>query len=106
VDNQTLRKWIVSSFCTELYGQTTDGNCVVGLAMLNGKPVTVDILDVKSALDSDANFTGVKKRVIKVFVFQSISYRFADECCSYCHRSAPCKPAQSIASGSTTLTTQ
>jgi hypothetical protein len=106
VDNQTLRMWIVSSSYTRLHGQTTDGDCIVGLAMLNGEPVTVDILDAKSALDSDANFTGGKKRVTKVFVFQSISYRFADQCCSYFHRSVPCKPAQYIASGSTTLTTQ
>jgi len=66
VDNQTLRMWIVSSSCTELHGQTTDGNYVVGLAMLNGEPVIVDILDAKSALESDANFTGVKKRVSKL----------------------------------------
>ena len=74
VDNQTLRMWIVSSSCTKLHGQTTDGNYVVGLAMLNGEPVTVDILDAKSALDSDANFTGVKKRVSKVCVPMSMSY--------------------------------
>jgi hypothetical protein len=74
--------------------------------MLNGEPVLVDLLDAKSALDSDANFTGVKKRVSKVAAFEVYITQFADECCSYCHRSVPRKPAQSIVSGSTTLTMQ
>ncbi|KAI4850316.1 hypothetical protein E4T44_02818 [Aureobasidium sp. EXF-8845] len=46
----------------EYCGQPDSEEVDIGLAMLNGEPVTVDILDVKSALDSDANFTGVKKR--------------------------------------------
>lgn len=92
------------------YGTTfehaTNNFCAVGLAMLNDTPVMVDILDAKSALDSDANFTGEKKSVAKVTVVENILVRLTDKHRSYCRRSVPLKPAQSTASGSTTLITQ
>ncbi|KAI4850148.1 hypothetical protein E4T44_02917 [Aureobasidium sp. EXF-8845] len=50
----------------EYCGQPDSEDVDIGLAMLNGEPVTVDILDAKSALDNDANFTGIKKRVTKL----------------------------------------
>ncbi|KAI4748486.1 hypothetical protein E4T50_01234 [Aureobasidium sp. EXF-12298] len=50
----------------EYCGQPDSEDVDVGLAMLNDTPVMVDILDAKSALDSDANFTGEKKRISKL----------------------------------------
>jgi hypothetical protein len=67
--------------------------------MSNGTPVIVDVLDAKSALDSDANFTGVKKRISKVTVFDFMAFQFADERYSYYRRSVLRKPVQSIVLG-------
>lgn len=98
--------WTVSSPYDTVFEHATNNSCAVGLAMLNDEPVVVDIIDANSALDSDANFTGEKKRVAKVIVVESMSVRLIDKYRSYCRRSVPLKPAQSTASGSTTLTTQ
>ena len=97
---------MVRSPCATSLEHTTDRVCVVGLAMLTDTPVMVDILDAKSAVDSDANFTGEKKRVSKVNVVKSIPFPLADGYHSYCHRLVPLKPVQFIASDSITLTTQ
>ncbi|KAH0292679.1 hypothetical protein M436DRAFT_49609 [Aureobasidium namibiae CBS 147.97] len=50
----------------EYCGQPESEDVDVGLAMLDDTPVMVDILDAKSAVDGDANFTGEKKRVSKL----------------------------------------
>lgn len=97
---------MVGKPCATLVEQPTNKLCAVGLAMLNDMPVMVDILDAKSALDSDANFTGERKRIFKVIVVEFIPVRFADKHRSYCHQSVQLKPVQSIASGSTTLITR
>lgn len=76
----------------------TNEFCAVGLAMLNDIPVMVDVIDAKSALDTDANFTGEKKRITQVITVEAIPVLRADKHRSYCHQSVPLKPALSIAS--------
>ena len=62
---------MVRSPCATFSERTTDKFRAVGLAMLDYTPVMVDILDSGSALDSDANFTGQKRRVAKVNAVES-----------------------------------
>ncbi|KAI5250559.1 hypothetical protein E4T42_04974 [Aureobasidium subglaciale] len=52
----------------------------VGLAMLDNIPVAVNILDAKSALDSDADFTGEQKHISKLLSPISVEEAGAIQC--------------------------
>lgn len=89
---------MVNGPCNIILEHATNEFCAVGLAMLNDTPVMVDIIDAKSALDSDADFTGEKKRITKVITVEAIPIRLADIHRSYYRQSVPLKPALFIAS--------
>jgi len=50
----------------EYCGEPVDPDLDVGIAMVEGKPILVKVLDASSALDSDARFTGEVKEAKRI----------------------------------------
>ncbi|KAI5244430.1 hypothetical protein E4T43_03736 [Aureobasidium subglaciale] len=64
----------------EYCGQPENEDLDVGLAMLDNIPVVVNLLDAKSALDSDADFTGEQKHISKLLSPISVEEAGAIQC--------------------------